>query len=47
VHRGILLTDSTVPINVDLIVTIIGIPMDEEKLEQYMEDKNKAEIHLG
>jgi hypothetical protein len=34
--------DRRVPINVDLIATIIGLPTDGEKLEQYLEDKTKA-----
>jgi hypothetical protein len=33
--------DRPVPINVDLIATIMGLPMDGEKPEQYLEDKTK------
>jgi hypothetical protein len=33
VHGGILWMDMPVPINVELITTIIGLPMDGEKLE--------------
>jgi hypothetical protein len=41
VHGGILWVDRLVPINVDIIETIIGIPMDGEKPKQYLEDKTK------
>jgi hypothetical protein len=41
VHRGILWMDRPVPINVDLIATITGLPTDGEKPEQYLEDKTK------
>jgi hypothetical protein len=34
--------DRLVPINIDLIATITGIPMDREKPKQYLEDKTKA-----
>jgi hypothetical protein len=43
VHKGILWMDMPVPINFDLIATITGLPMDGEKLEQYMEDKTNEE----
>jgi hypothetical protein len=33
--------DRPVPINVDLIATITGLPTDGEKPEQYLEDKTK------
>jgi len=33
--------DSPVPINVDLITAIIGIPTDGEKIEHYLKDKTK------
>jgi hypothetical protein len=42
VHRGILWMDRLVPINIDLIAVITGIPRDGEKPEQYLEDKTKA-----
>jgi hypothetical protein len=42
VHGGILWMDRPVPINVDLIATITGLPMDGEKPEQYLEDKTKV-----
>jgi hypothetical protein len=42
VDGGILWMDRPVPINVDLIATITGLPMDGEKPEQYLEDKTKA-----
>jgi hypothetical protein len=41
VHGGILWMDRPVPINVDLIATITGLPMDGEKPEKYLEDKTK------
>jgi hypothetical protein len=41
VHGGVLWMDRLVPINVDLIATITGLPMDGEKPEQYLEDKTK------
>jgi hypothetical protein len=34
--------DRPMPINVDLIATITGLPMDGEKPEQYLEEKMKA-----
>jgi len=42
VHGGILWMDRLVPINVDLITTNIGLPMDGEKLDKYLEEKTKA-----
>ena len=33
--------DRPVPINVDLIATITGLPMDGEKPAQYLEEKMK------
>jgi hypothetical protein len=33
--------DRPVPINVDLIAEITGLPTDGEKPEQYLEDKTK------
>jgi hypothetical protein len=42
VDGGILWMDRPVPISVDLIATIIGLPTDGEKPEQYLEDKAKA-----
>jgi hypothetical protein len=33
-HGGILWMDRPVPINVDLITSITGLPMDGEKLEK-------------
>jgi hypothetical protein len=42
VHGGILWMDRPVPINVDLIAKITGIPMDGEKPKRYLEDKTKA-----
>jgi hypothetical protein len=33
--------DRPVPISVDLIATITGLPTDGEKPEQYLEDKTK------
>jgi hypothetical protein len=41
VHGGILWMDRLVPINVDLIAEITGLPTDGEKPEQYLEDKTK------
>jgi hypothetical protein len=41
VHGGILWMDRPVPINVDLIAAITGLPMDGEKPEQYLEEKMK------
>jgi hypothetical protein len=41
VHGGILWMDRPIPINVDLIVAIKGLPMDGEKLEKYLEEKMK------
>jgi hypothetical protein len=41
VHGGIIWMDRPVPINVDLISEITGLPMDGEKLEQYLEEKMK------
>jgi hypothetical protein len=41
VHGGILWMDRPVPINVDLIATITGLPTDGEKPEKYLEDKTK------
>jgi hypothetical protein len=40
-HGGILWMDSPIPINVDLIVSIIGLPTDGEMLEKYLEEKMK------
>jgi hypothetical protein len=34
--------DRPVPITVDLIATITGLPIDGENLEKYLEDKTKA-----
>jgi hypothetical protein len=42
VHGGILWMDRPVPINVDLIAKITGIPMDGENPKRYLEDKTKA-----
>jgi hypothetical protein len=42
VHKGILWMDRSVPINIDLIKMIIGLPIDGKKLEQYLEEKIKA-----
>jgi hypothetical protein len=41
VHGGILWMDRPVPINVDLIAAITGLPTDGEKPEKYLEDKTK------
>jgi hypothetical protein len=41
VHGGILWMDRPMPINVDLIATITGLPMDGEKPEKYLEEKMK------
>jgi hypothetical protein len=41
VHGGVLWMDRPMPINVDLIATITGLPMDGEKPEKYLEDKTK------
>jgi hypothetical protein len=41
VHGGILWMDRPVPINVDLITEITGLPTDGEKPEQYLEDKTQ------
>jgi hypothetical protein len=40
-NGGILWMDRIVPINFDLITTIIGLPMDGEKTKQYLEEKTK------
>ena len=42
VHIGILWMDSPMPINIDLIAVITGLPTDGEKTKQYLEDKTKA-----
>jgi hypothetical protein len=42
VHGGILWMNRRVPINVDLIATIIGLPRDGENPEQYLDDKTKV-----
>jgi hypothetical protein len=42
VHGEVLWMDRLVPINVDIIATITGIPTDGENIEQYLEDKIKA-----
>jgi hypothetical protein len=42
VHGGILWMDRSVPITVDLIATITGLPTDGENPEQYLEDKTRA-----
>ena len=42
VHIGILWMDRPVPITMDLIATITGLPIDGENLEKYLEDKTKA-----
>jgi hypothetical protein len=42
VHGGFLWMDRSVPINVYLIETITGIPMDGENLDQYFKDKTKV-----
>jgi hypothetical protein len=42
VHGGILWMDRSVPITVDLITGITGLPTDGEKPEQYLEDKTRA-----
>jgi hypothetical protein len=34
--------DRVVPIIVDLIATIMGLPIEGEKLEKYLEDKTRA-----
>jgi hypothetical protein len=34
--------DKPLPINVDLIAAIIGLPMDGENPEKYLEEKNKT-----
>jgi hypothetical protein len=34
--------DRSVPITMDLIVAITGLPTDGKKLEQYLEDKTRA-----
>jgi hypothetical protein len=41
VHGGILWMDRPMPIIVYFITTITEIPMDEENLEKYLEDKTK------
>jgi len=41
---GVLWIDRPIPINVELIATIIGLPMDGEKLEQYLEDNTKENV---
>jgi hypothetical protein len=41
VHGGIIWIDRPIPINVDLIATITGLPTDGEKPKQYLEDKTK------
>jgi hypothetical protein len=46
VHGGILWIDRPMPVNVDLIATITGLPTNGEKPEQYLEDKNKAKSIL-
>jgi hypothetical protein len=42
VHGRILWMDRLVPITVDLIAGITGIPTDGEKLKQYLEEKTRA-----
>jgi hypothetical protein len=42
VHDGILWMDRSVPITVDLIAAITGLPTDGENPEQYLEDKTRA-----
>jgi hypothetical protein len=42
VHGGILWMDRSVPITVDLIAGIIGLPTDGENPENYLEDKTRA-----
>jgi hypothetical protein len=46
VHGGILWMDRSVPIIVDLIAGIPGLPTNGEKLEQYLEDKTRIEAIL-
>jgi hypothetical protein len=41
VYGGILWMERPVPINVDLIATITGLPIDGEKPEHYLDDKTK------
>jgi hypothetical protein len=41
VHGGFLWMERHVPIDVDLIVKITGIPIDGVKPEQYLDDKTK------
>jgi hypothetical protein len=46
VHGGIWWMDRLVPINIDLITEIRGLPIDGEKLEKYLEDKTKDKAIL-
>jgi hypothetical protein len=41
VHGGFLWMDRPIPIDVDLIVKITGMPTDGVKPEQYLDDKTK------
>jgi hypothetical protein len=42
IHGRILWMDRSVPITVDLIAGITGLPTDGEKLEKYLEEKTRA-----
>jgi hypothetical protein len=42
VHGGSLWMDRPVPITVDLISTITGLPTDGKNIEQYLEDETRA-----
>jgi hypothetical protein len=42
IHGIFLWMDRQVPITMELIAGITGIPMDGEKLEQYLEEKTRA-----
>jgi hypothetical protein len=44
VHEGILWMDRPMPINVNFIATIIGLPMDGEKTKQYLEENTKEKV---
>jgi hypothetical protein len=42
VHKGILWIERSVPININLIAMITGLPIYGEKSDQYLEDKTKV-----